>query len=211
MKVAVLGGTGKMGRAIAKQLSRVNEVIIGSRDLTRARQAAEGMKGAEGLDYRSACRRADAVIFTVPYSAMSEAVPLSEELAGKLVVSAINPIKLEGGVFKFALESGSAAEELAVMLPRSRVGTAFNNVSWLFFEGDEVAPMDILIAADSNDTYAEVAKLVRSIPNLRPLHAGPLSEAGIIERMTPLVLNLAKLNGTGSLTTKFVSTRDAAK
>ena len=46
MKVAVLGGTGKMGKALAKMLSGSNEVIIGSRDPERAREAARGVSGA---------------------------------------------------------------------------------------------------------------------------------------------------------------------
>jgi NADPH-dependent F420 reductase len=208
MKVAVIGGTGRMGRAIAKQLSRANEVIIGSRDPERAKEAARGVRRAEGMGYAGACLKAEAVILSIPYSALGEAASLSAELEGKLVVSVVNPLKMEGGLLRFSLRGGSAAEELAEMLPKSRLGTAFNNVSSIFFERDEVTPMDILVAADSRGTYAEVAKLVESIPNLRPLYAGPLSEAGIIERMTPLVLNLAKLNRTGSLATKFVSTRD---
>lgn len=211
MKVAVLGGTGKMGRAIAQQLSRSNEVIIGSRDPARARESAKGIRGAVGMDYSGACRDADAVVFAIPYSAISEAAQLREYLVGKLVVSVINPLKVEGGMLRFAPRGGSAAEELAKMLPGSRVGTAFNHVSSLFFEGEEVAPMDILVAADGKNTFDEIAGLVRSIPNLRPLHAGPLSEAGIIEGMTALLLNIAKLNRTGSLATRFVSTKDRAR
>ena len=175
MKVAVLGGTGKMGRALAKQLARSNDVTIGSRDPARAKEAAR----------------------------------LSGALAGKVAVSVINPLKSEGGLLKYALAEGSAAEELARLLPESRVATAFNHVSSLFFEREEVVPMDILVAADSTSTYDEVARLVKSVPNLRPLYAGPLSESRTIEMMTPMMLNLSKLNRTGSLTTRFATTRDA--
>jgi predicted dinucleotide-binding enzyme len=61
------------------------------------------------------------------------------------------------------------------------------------------------VAADSKEVFEETATLVRSIPNLRPLYVGPLSQAHVVERMTALVLNLAKLNGTGSLALRFVS------
>ena len=210
MKVAVIGGTGRMGRALAKQLSRHNKVIIGSRDAARAQIAAEGIGDAVGMDYEGASMEADAALFAVPYSAIGEASALKKELFGKLVVSLINPLKMEGGLMVYSLDKGSAAEELARFLPGSKVSAAFNHISFLFFDRDEVRPIDVLVAADSRQTYEETAGLVKTIPNLRPLYAGPLSQARTIEAMTPVVLNLAKLNGTGSLTTKFVSTEDSA-
>jgi 8-hydroxy-5-deazaflavin:NADPH oxidoreductase len=205
MKVAVLGGTGKMGRAIAKRLANGNKVIIGSRDPARAREAAKGIPGAVGMDYAGASREADAAVVSIPASAIGTVAPLAKDLAGKLVISMVNPLRSEGGFLHFAREKGSAAEELARLLPESRVATAFNNIPAGLLERDEVIPIDVIVAADSRETYEEVAKLVKSIPNLRPLYAGPLSQAVIVEMITALVLNLASLNGTGSLTTKFVS------
>ena len=208
MRVAIIGGTGAMGRGLAKRLSGENTILIGSRDERRAREAARGVEGATGLGYEEASRSAEIVIFSIPYSAIGEAAPLADALRGKVAVSTINPLRKEGGLMRFALDEGSAAEELAGLLPRSHVAAAFNNVSPLFFAGQEVVPMDILVAADTRDTFEAVARLVTSIPNLRPLYAGPLTEARTIERMTPLILNLAKLNGTWSLTTRFPSTKD---
>jgi 8-hydroxy-5-deazaflavin:NADPH oxidoreductase len=205
MKVAVLGGTGKMGSGVARHLARTHEVIIGSRDPAKARAAASGVKGASGAGYAQAAREAEVVVVSVPYSALGTMAAVANEVEGKLVVSMVNPMKTEGGLRKFAPEEGSAAEELAKMLPGARVATAFNNVPVAFFDGEEVPTVDVLVAADSRETYEEAAALVRSIPDMRPLYAGPLSEARTIERITPLVLNLARLNETGSLTTKFVS------
>jgi NADPH-dependent F420 reductase len=205
VKVAVLGGTGKMGRAIAKQLAKGNEVIIGSRDPARAREAAKGLPGAVGMDYAGASREADVVAVAVPDSVIGTMAQLAKALSGKLVISMVNPLRLESGVLHHGRESGSAAEELAGLLPWSRVATAFNSIPAGFFDMDEVVPIDVLVAADTKETYEEAAGGGRIIPNLRPLYAGPLSQARTIEAITALVLNLAKLNGTGALTTKFVS------
>jgi 8-hydroxy-5-deazaflavin:NADPH oxidoreductase len=205
MKVAVIGGTGKMGKALAKQLAKNHEVIIGSRDPAKAKEAAKEVRGAVGADYHGAAKAADVVVLSIPYSATGSMAALSADLSGKLVISLINPLKMEEGLLEFPLERGSAAEELAKILPESRVATAFNNVPQAFLEKESMVPVDILVAADSKQTYEEAAALVREIGEMRPLYAGPLSQAGIIERITPLVLNLAKLNGTGSLTTRFVS------
>jgi NADPH-dependent F420 reductase len=205
MKIAVIGGSGAMGRALARHLSREYEVIIGSRDPSRAAAVASAIGGASGTDYRGASRTADAVIFAVPYEAMGLVADLAGEVSSKLVISVINPMKMEGGLLRYALKDGSAAEELARILPHSRVATAFNNVPSGFLKDEVVPPVDILIAADSNETYKEAAKLVASVREMRPLYAGPLTEARVVEEITPLVLNLANLNGTKALTTRFVT------
>ena len=194
-----------MGSALARQLAKSHEVIIGSRDPAKAREAAKGIRGARGTDYQTASKEADSAVVSLPYSAIGALGGLSGALAGKLVVSVVNPLKFEDGLLHDSVEKGSAAQELARALPKSRVVTAFNNVPARFFTKDEVMPMDILVAAQSKEVFEEAAKLIRSIPNLRPLYAGPLSEAELVERVTALVLNLAKLNGTGVLTTRFVS------
>jgi NADPH-dependent F420 reductase len=195
MKVAVIGGTGAMGKAIARHLSEQYEVIIGSRDPSRAIAAASGIRGAAGSDYKGASRVADVIIFAIPYEAMGLVADLAGEASSKLVISAINPMTVEGGLFRYAPKGRSAAEELARTLPHSRVATAFNNVPSGFLKDDVVPPVDILVAADSKETYEEAAKLV----------ASPLSEARIVEAITPLVLNLARLNGMRTMTTRFVT------
>ena len=205
VKVAVIGGTGKMGLAVAKRLAKNHEVIIGSRDLAKAETAAREVRGAVGTDYHVACKMADVILFSIPYSALASVAELREDAAGKVAVSLVNPLKMEGGILHFPLEKGSAAEELARLLPETKVATAFNNVPPAFFEEWFNIPVDILVAADSRQTYEKAAQLVRGFGQMRPLYAGPLSQAGIVERLTPLVLNLARLNGTGSLATKFVS------
>ena len=194
-----------MGGALAGRLAQANQIIIGSRDPAKAAAAAEGIPGAAGMDYAGAAKAADVVVVTVPNDAIGLITPLAEHLSGKLVVSVVNPLKFEGGLARFAREEGSAAEELARSLPGSRVATAFNNIPAGFFEQGDIPPIDVLVAADTKEVYEEAAVLVRSIPNLKPLYAGPLSQATIVETITALVLNLAKLNGTGVLATRFPS------
>ena len=194
-----------MGKALARHLSREHEVVIGSREPPKAAAAAAGIRGASGSDYRGASSAADVVILSIPYEALGLLADLAGELSSKLVISVINPMVTEGGLLKYALRDGSAAEEVAHMFPRSRVATAFNNVPSGFLRDDVVPPVDILVAAESKETYEEAAKLVTGIREMRPLYAGPLSEARIVEAITPLVLNLARLNGTKALTTRFVT------
>jgi NADPH-dependent F420 reductase len=208
MKIAIIGGTGSMGSSLGERLAKSHEVIIGSRDPAKAKVAAARIKGARGADYSTAARECDSAIVAIPFSAMDLVSSLANELSGKLVISVINPMKFENGMMSYGLERGSAAEMLAAKLPGSRVAIAFNNISAEFFKKPETSRLDVVVAADSKQTFDEAARIVRSIPNLRPLYAGPLSEAQVVERITPLVLNLAKRNGTGNLSTRFVSQKE---
>ena len=205
MKVAIIGGTGKMGIALGGELSKINDVIIGSRDAARGRAAAARIKGAEGMDYHGASNAADIVIFAIPYQAVGSVAELADDVSGKLLISLINPMEAEGGLLRYSVHGTSAAEELAGALPGGRVATAFNNVPAGFFGKDATPQVDVLVAADTKETYEQAAALVREVRGMRPLYAGPLSQARIVESITPLVLNLAKLNGTGTLTTRFVT------
>ena len=197
-----------MGSGLGERLARRHEVIIGSRDPTKAKASAAKIKGARGADYSTAARECDSAIIAVPFAAIDSMSSLADELSGKLVVSVINPMTSKNGMLSYGLERGSAAEMLADRLPRSRVATAFNNISAAFFRKPETSRLDVVVAADSRETFNEAARIVRSIPNLRPLYAGPLSEAQVVERITPLILNLAKRNRTGSLSTRFVSQKE---
>jgi NADPH-dependent F420 reductase len=146
-------------------------------------------------------------VLAIPYESLALAAGVASEASSKLVISAVNPMKMEGGLLRYGLKEGSAAEELARALPHSRVATAFNNVPSGFLKDEVVPPVDILVAADSKETYEETAKVVASIREMRPLYVGPLTEARMVEAITPLVLNLANLNGTKALTTRFVTRR----
>ncbi|MGD0477872.1 MAG: NADPH-dependent F420 reductase [Nitrososphaerales archaeon] len=208
MKIAIIGGTGSMGSGLGEQLAKSHEVIIGSRDPAKAKAAAAAIKGARGADYSTAARECDSAIVAIPFSAIDSVSSLAKELSGKLVISVINPMKFENGMLSYGLERGSAAEMLAAKLPESRIATAFNNIAAGFFKKPERSRVDVVVAADSKETFDETARIVKSIPNLRPLYAGPLSEAQTVERITPLMLNLAKNNETGNLATRFVSQKE---
>ena len=78
MRIAVLGGTGDFGLALARQLVAVGEdVVIGSRDAERA--VAKGAEiGAAGAANEDAVRGADLVVLAVKSDA---ALPTAQYLA----------------------------------------------------------------------------------------------------------------------------------
>jgi NADPH-dependent F420 reductase len=205
MKVAILGGTGLMGSGLAVQLSKRNEVRIGSRSIEKARAVAAKIAGVEGESNESAARWCEAAVVAVPFDAIGSLRGLANALSGKLVISVINPIRREGGLLRYASEGPSAAELVAAALPRSSVATAFNNVPVAFFRKPYGQELDILVATDSKETYEKTATLVRSVPRLRPFYVGPLAQAGSVERLTVIILNAAILSGGSGFGVKLAS------
>lgn len=203
MKIAIVGGTGKLGTGLAAQLSKKHEVYIGSRDEAKAEAAAKsaGVKGGESHAVAGIC---EAAILTIPYEAVGPLVSFERELAGKLVISPVVPMRREGGTFYYIEGQDSAAQQVASALRRSRVAGALHTLPARFLKHPEMLDADVPVAADDKKTYAETAEIVRSIGGLRPLYCGPLSSASSIERLTPLLLNLASLNSLKTPSVKFV-------
>jgi predicted dinucleotide-binding enzyme len=49
---------------------------------------------------------------------------------------------------------------------------------------------DVLICGDKKADKARVAELVAAIPGLRPINAGALETARIVEQLTPLLISI---------------------
>ncbi len=203
MKVAIIGGTGRLGTGLASALGKKYEVYIGSRDAEKAKAAAEsaGVRGGESRTVAGLC---DAAILTVPPEAIASLASFEKQLSGKLVISPIVPMRVEGGTFYYREGQESAAEQVASALSSSRVSAALHTVPARFLRHPDKLDIDVLIAADERGTFEETAEIVRGIGPVRPVYAGPLAMASTVERITPLLLNLAKLNGIRTPSVKFV-------
>ena len=200
-RIGIVGGTGPLGRGLAARLSYRYEVLIGSREERRAQGVAEEVstltgRKVRGVTNHEAARACDAAILALPDLAASELIQeVGKELEGKLVISPIVPMKLKDGLFAHSPSDGSAAESVASILDRSRVAAAFHTVPApkLLAMGEKLE-YTVPVAAEGRETFRETATVVSSIPDLKPIYAGPLSSARIIEALTPLLLNIARLN-----------------
>jgi len=194
MKIAILGGTGKLGLAFAVRLNRSgHETGIGSRDAAKAEEAAKAIAGnVRGMTNREAARWCEIAIVSVPYSGHRTLLePLKEELRGKIVVDATAPID-PTNLLQIKTDSGkSAAEETAAMLDSPDVVAAFQTISHRVLRHiDDVH--DVLIAGNSG-RKRDIIEVVRSM-GLHPVDAGPLEVAAHLERMTVLLLSINKTN-----------------
>jgi len=196
--VAIIGGTGALGYGLALRWTRAGvPVVIGSRDAGRAREAAERVGATEGLENGEAARRAEVVVLTVPFRSQSETLTnLRDHLReGQLLVDCTVPLAaaVSGRATRtIGVWQGSAAQQALEMVPDGvRVAAAFHTVSAATL-GDADHPLDedILICGDRKADKRVVADLVTKIDGLRPVDAGRLEQARIVESLTALMIGM---------------------
>ncbi len=213
MRIAILGGTGTLGQGLALRLARAGyEVIIGSRDKKKAEEKAREYSEVAGVDIsgtdnRNASKVCDVAIIAIPWKNAFEAVEsLKEELKGKIVVSPIVPMeKTEKGFVYVELPEGSAAEKVAGILRDSYVVSAYHNIPAKRFSNlNERFEWDVAVCGDDEDSKRVVMEITNRIDGLRALDAGPLMNSRIVERLTPLLINIAVRNKMNELGIRFV-------
>ena len=201
--IAILGGTGDQGLGLALRFAKAGRpVVIGSRKLERAEQAAAEVKekvpGADvsGFENEEATRRAPIVILSVPFEHMASTVKsIKEALSpGQIVVSMGVPLATavgDGAMRTVGIWQGSCAEMVAARVPKGvEVVSAFQNVSAhrLQHLADPVE-CDVLISG-AKKARQTVMGLCDLVPGLRAVDGGPLDNARIVEAITALLIGL---------------------
>uniref|UniRef100_A0A7J2THZ5 NADPH-dependent F420 reductase n=1 Tax=Archaeoglobus fulgidus TaxID=2234 RepID=A0A7J2THZ5_ARCFL len=217
MKIAVLGGTGHLGAGLSLRLAIAGyEVIIGSRSEEKARIKAEeygrmlserGHSGKfSGMTNSEASKSCDIAIVTVPWEqAFLLAENLKEELAGKIVVSPLVPMRKDGKTFRYVeLPEGSAGKRVARILKESKVVSAYQCIPADRFADLEASfEWDVIVCSDHEDAKETVMEITDSIEGLKALDGGNLENSKLVESLTVLILNLMTLNGLKGLGIKF--------
>ncbi|OPY30418.1 MAG: 8-hydroxy-5-deazaflavin:NADPH oxidoreductase [Methanocella sp. PtaU1.Bin125] len=220
MKIAIIGGTGDIGEGLALRLAQQNDVIIGSREAAKAQEAADGYNkllkergmrdGIRGMSNEEAAKNAEVVILAVRYQF---AVPTVQALinAGALkdqiVITPIVPMsKQKLCSFTPAAQYGSATKECSAALPEGvRLVSTFQSLpAPRLADLDDKLGFDVIVCADDEEAKKTAMKLAEQLGDIRALDGGTLAEAGLIESLTPLLINLAIKNKTKPLSIKFV-------
>jgi NADPH-dependent F420 reductase len=202
-EIPMIGGTGALGYGLAVRLARAGQpIVIGSRKLERATEAAERLRGdvpgaqVEGLENAEAAKRGPVVFLTVPFRAQSETLTnLKEALTGdQLLVDCTVPLAaaVSGRATRtIGVWQGSAAQQAQEMAPDGvRVVSALHTVSATTLAGDAALDEDILVCGDSKDDKKRVAQLIQLIDGLRAVDAGKLEAARIVEPLTALLIGI---------------------
>jgi 8-hydroxy-5-deazaflavin:NADPH oxidoreductase len=207
--IAVIGGTGPQGRGLAYRWAKHgHRVLIGSRSAERAAATAEEILGrlpdaeVSGAANADAAVSADVVVLAVPYDGHDDLVTaLADRLAGKIVISCVNPLGFDKqGPYGLDVPGGSAAETTAALVPSARVVGAFHHVSAvsLWGEAEFLDHEDVLVCGDDADAKAVVVELARAITSRDGIDAGRLRMARQLEPLTAVLISVNKRYKTRS-------------
>ncbi len=201
MRIGVLGATGPAGSGLAARLASVGfDVVVGSRSKYRAMETRDELVerwpgrdlSIESADNEGAAD-ADIVIIATPWdAAASTAAAVSKQLAGKVVISMANALAKVGHEFQpLVPPRGSVAASVQAAVPRSLVAAALHHVpAKELGDIDHPVESDVLICSDHPQATNTVVEITNSIPGLRPLDAGELSNAAPIEAFAAVLLQL---------------------
>ena len=209
MKIAVLGGTGKEGSGLAlRWANRGHEVVIGSRDATKAQRVAEELNltldavRMTGTDNLTAAQSADIIVLTVPYAAHKDTLSgVKEALHGKVLVDVTVPVN-PSDILRVAIPpAGSAAKEAQLLLGDDvNVIAAFQNISATHLKKlDAAIDCDVLVCGDNAEAKKLGLQLVADA-GMKGLDAGPLDNAVVVEGLTSILLGINrrhKVKGAG--------------
>jgi hypothetical protein len=197
--IAVIGGTGDLGSAIARRLVKAGErVMIGSRDSGKAADVASRMIAETSRDVGSGSNadvasQADIVILTVPFVSQESTLrDIAAGVAGKIVVDTTVPL-VPPKVMRVQLPpEGSAAVRAQKILGEGvRVVSAFHNVAAHKLATDAVVDCDVLVFGDDKAARDQIVRLVGAC-GLRALHAGALVNSAAAEALTSILIFVNK-------------------
>lgn len=193
--IAVIGGTGHLGAALARKLAQAGrQVIIGSRVAESAEKAAAELgHGLTGLANQDAAAAAGIVIVTVPFAAQEATLAsIKPFIEGKIVVDTTVPL-VPPKVMRVQLPAdGSAAQRAQKLLGEgANLVSGFHNVAAHKLAKDEDLGCDVLIFGDDKAARAKIVALA-DLAGMRGIHGGVLANSAAAEAMTSVLIFINK-------------------
>jgi NADPH-dependent F420 reductase len=196
MKLAILGGTGSLGKGLASRWIKAgHDVLIGSRDLAKAKEISIklGLDASSGMLNLDAAKSCEIACLTVPFAHQeSTLLSIDDALVNKILIDATVPL-MPPKVMRVQLpEVGSAAlNAQAILGTDTTVVSAFQNISAELLQTDADIDCDVLVAGDLIDARNIVIDLAADA-GLTGWHAGPLCNSVAAEALTSILIAINK-------------------
>ena len=192
MKIAIIGGTGAYGRALAAKLRLLGEdVYIGSRDAQRAKERALEI-GVSGDSNENVVKGVDLVVLaTKSNAAIETGASLADAIGDTPVLCVASDLRFTDIGIIPGLEEGSLAENLAKLI-RAPVASGLQTVSAHDLSSAEPPDLDALICGDDPGVKKLVLELAGRLVGGRAVDVGPLANSRALEGMTAVILNVNK-------------------
>jgi NADPH-dependent F420 reductase len=201
-RIAIVGATGAEGMGLARRWARAGEsVILGSRDVDRAKAAAAGITAelggkadVAGMENDEAVAAAEIVVLTIPFTAQASTLKKLKSAfrAGHILIDATVPLAASVGgsaTRVLGVWQGSAAQQAAELVPLGvEVAAAFHNVAAGLLADDGPVDCDVIICSDSDRAHRAAAGLAEKIPGVKAINGGKLENARTVEQITALLV-----------------------
>ncbi len=208
MKIGIVGGTGGMGKGFALRWCINHNVLIGSRDATRAATSAqEYTKIANevygkingtitGNDNLSIAKDSDVLILSIQYenidSTCSQLLPEIKDDC--VVISPVVPMTKTDVGFEFIPIKDNKPFSYQLVekykKDKNKLVSAFHVISEKKLANPTLnLDYDIFVCGDDQNSVNVVNGLINEIKGLRPIYLGPGSLSYMAEISTPLLLN----------------------
>jgi NADPH-dependent F420 reductase len=190
MKVAIVGGTGAFGRALARKLQGFgHQVSIGSRDAQRGKERAVEL-GVEGGANEDVVRGVDLVVLATKSNAtLDTARELVEAIGETPVLSVASDLEFTANGVLPGREERSLAEELSEIV-RGPVASGLQSLSAAHLAAEKLPDEDALICGDDPRAKELAFELASDLVAGRAVDVGPLANSRALEAMTAVILNV---------------------
>ena len=194
MKVAVLGGTGSFGHALAARLVALgdDDVVIGSRDAERAQETARELGGTrvQGATNDDAVRGADLVVLAVKADgALATAESVAEALGTTPLLCVATAIEFRKGIGACPDPHERSLAERVQDVVAAPVTAGLHSIAAASL-AESPPDEDALICGDDAEAKSLSLELAGKLVAGRALDAGPLASARALEGMTAVIVNL---------------------
>jgi 8-hydroxy-5-deazaflavin:NADPH oxidoreductase len=192
VRIAIVGGTGPFGTALATRLREAgHDIVLGSRDAARASTAAREL-GVEGATNADAVREADLVVLATKAEATLEtARELREPIGSTPVLSVASELRFTPSGVLPSDEDSSLAERLQAQLD-GPVLAGLHSLAASTLGADEPPDEDAFVCGDDPDAKSIALEVAERLTSGRALDAGPLATARALEGLTAVIVNLNK-------------------
>jgi predicted dinucleotide-binding enzyme len=202
MNIGIIG-SGNMGSGLGRIWARRGHNIIFSfsRDPEKLAALAGSVPNAKSGTPKEAVKRSEAVLLSVRWENVKDALKAAGPLKGKIIIDCTNPLKPDRSGLAVG-HATSAAEEIAKLAPGAKVVKAFNTIFADVYHSESrlfgTRRTTMFFCGDDAEAKAAVSKLIIDV-GFEPIDAGPLRCARYLEPLAMLMIELGyvKRMGTG--------------
>lgn len=199
MKIAIIGA-GNVGTALGRGWNKAgHQIIYGVRkpqdDKAKALRAAQPK--AEVTSTRDAAVRAEVIVPCTPWAGTEAAIDDCDDLSGKIVVDATNPLKSDfSGLDRGYTTSG--AEQVAQWAKGAQVFKTMNQVGADLMDHPQFASgvKPVMFVAGDGSGKKTVLQLVGDL-GFEAIDSGGLDKARLLEPLAMLWIHLVLVQGQG--------------